>query len=565
MNVLSMKFSKLSLVSLASLLLFGCQPSVEADKDEPAVEKSVSYYGTLEPFASEAIYFAMTDRFVDGDPDNNYPDQGGEYNTYQNPLQGPDGKMAYVGYMGGDFRGVLNNAQYIKDMGFTSVWLTPIVDNPNEAFSGGEPIEFGGAFKDGGKTGYHGYWGTNFFKEDEHWVSKDLNYRDFATKLKSDYEIKLVLDVVANHGSPSFSMPNSDRDDFGKLYDKNGKLIADHQNLEPEQLDPDNPLHQFYNRKKDIMQLSDMNEENPAVLDYFVEAHSHWIEQGAAAVRIDTIKHMPNSFWKKWADRMREKHPGLYMFAESYSFDAEFISQHTQKENGGISVLDFPGREAMLKVFENTNSDYSELLSYLYLDEGPYANPYDLATFYDNHDMSRINTDESGFIDVHNWLFTSRGIPVIYYGSEIGFMAGTSEHQGNRNYFGQERVEIAKSHPIHNALKRIANVRKNSVALQRGLQVNLDFAGHSAAFYRVFEHNGENQTALVLLNKGDKSFDFAIEKYLSPGEWVEAFTGEKVAVSTKLERKVPPHGIAVYLLNDKNSNAELTATLKSLM
>lgn len=564
MKKVTIKLKKLSVIGLSSFVVFGCQPSVDNDEKSTLANDISSFYGTLEPFASEAIYFAMTDRFVDGDPSNNYPEQGGEFNTFRNPLEGPNGKKAYVGYMGGDFKGVLNNAQYIKDMGFTAIWLTPIVDNPNQAFSGGEPIEFGGAFKDGGKTGYHGYWGSNFFIEDEHWVSDDLKYQDLASQLQNDFGIKLVLDVVANHGSPAFSMPAS-QDDFGKLYDKSGKLVADHQNLEPENLDHDNPLHQFYNRKKDLMQLSDINENNPAVLDYFVDAHSQWIEQGAAAIRIDTIKHMPNSFWKKWADRMRAKHPGLYMFAESYSFDAEFIGKHTQPENGSISVLDFPGREAMLKVFENPASDYSELLSYLYLEEGPYANPYELTTFYDNHDMSRINTNENGFIDVHNWLFTSRGIPVIYYGSEIGFMAGTSEHQGNRNYFGQERVEIAKTHPIHNGLKRVANVRKNSIALQRGLQVNLEFSGHTAAFYRVYEYEGVHQTALVLLNKGDNSHDFVIEQYLSKGEWTEAFSGETIVVSDKLEHKVPPHGVAVYLLNERTSDSALITKLSNLM
>lgn len=552
------------------IALTACEPG-PSDKPESSdkQEQTKSFYGTLEPFASEAIYFAMTDRFVDGDPNNNYPEQGGaqgeQYNTWQNPLEGPGGKKAYVGYMGGDFQGVLNNAQYIKDMGFTAIWLTPIVDNPDEAFSGGEKIEFGGAFKDGGKTGYHGYWGVNFFIEDEHLVSDNLKYRDLTAKLKNDFQLKTILDVVANHGSPAFTMPQQARDKFGKLYDKKGQLIADHQNLEPEQLDQNNPLHQFYNTKKDIMQLSDFDENNPQVLNYFVDAYSQWIEQGAAGFRIDTIKHMPHHFWKKFADKIREKHPGYFMFAESYSFDANFIAEHTQTENGGISVLDFPGREAMLKVFEHSTGDYQELLSYLHLENGPYANPYELTTFYDNHDMSRINTDENGYIDVHNWLFTSRGIPVVYYGSEIGFMTGTSEHQGNRNYFGQERVEIAKTHPIRSALSRIANVRKNSVALQRGLQVNLELKGDQASFYRVYEHNGENQTALVLLNKADKSYEFLVEQYLSSGTWRDAISGETHSVDSQIKQLVPPHGFAVFILDEKNNNPEMLERLNQLM
>ena len=559
--------SKSAVAAICSIVLMACEPTNQQTQqlNEVKSKKQSSYYGTLEPFASEAIYFAMTDRFVDGDPSNNYPQQGGEYNSWQNPLTGPNGKKAYVGYMGGDFQGVLNNAQYIKDMGFTAIWLTPIVDNPDEAFSGGEKIEFGGAFKDGGKTGYHGYWGVNFFVEDEHLVSENLKYKDLTTKLKQDYQLKTILDIVANHGAPSFTLADGEQDKFGKLFDRQGKVIADHQNLEPEQLDHNNPLHQFYNTKKDIMQLSDFNENNPAVLNYFVDAYSHWIEQGAAAFRIDTIKHMPHHFWKKFSDKIRQKHPGYFMFAESYSFDANFIAQHTQPENGAISVLDFPGREAMLKVFENNNGDYKDLLSYLHLQNGPYRNPYELTTFYDNHDMSRINTDENGYIDIHNWLFTSRGIPVIYYGSEIGFMSGTSEHQGNRNYFGQERIDMAKTHPIKIALSRIANVRQKSIALQRGLQVNLDFNGDHAAFFRVYEHQGENQTALVLLNKGEQSHTFNIDKYLSSGEWRDLLTSEKFQVENKLSRLVPPHGVSVLVLDAATSNSAMLEKLEQLM
>lgn len=559
-------FSKSTVFVVSILSLLACEsPKQETESKADEVDSGNTYYGTLEPFASEAIYFAMTDRFVDGDPTNNHPEQGGEFNSWQKPLTGPSGKKAFVGYMGGDFQGVLNNAKYIKDMGFTAIWLTPIVDNPDAAFSGGEKIEFGGAFKDGGKTGYHGYWGVNFFVEDEHLVSEKLKYKDLTSQLKNEFQIKTILDIVANHGAPAFSMPDGEQDKYGKLYDRHGIVIADHQNLEPEKLEPSNPLHQFYNTKKDIMQLSDFNENNPAVLEYFVDAYSQWIEHGAAAFRIDTIKHMPHHFWKKFSDRIREENPGFFMFAESYSFDANFIAEHTQPENGGISVLDFPGREAMLKVFENKNGNYQDLLTYLHLQNGPYKNPYELTTFYDNHDMSRINTDENGYIDIHNWLFTSRGIPVIYYGSEIGFMSGTSEHQGNRNYLGQERIDLAKTHPIKIALSRIANLRKSSIALQKGLQVNLSFDGDQAAFYRVFENQGTNQTALVLLNKGDQSYTFEIDKYLSAGEWRDSLTGAKTQVTDKLSRLVSPHGVAVLFFDDATTNTAMIGQLEQLM
>ena len=551
------------------LILSSCQQKQVYDNHEnrAKVNKTKpSFYGTTLPFASEAVYFLMTDRFVDGDPTNNHINQGGDYPTFQRPLISKDGKKAYVGYMGGDFKGILENADYISDMGFTSIWLTPIVDQPDQAFAGGEPIEFGGAFKDGGKTGYHGYWGTNFFKVDEHLPSKDLTFKQLTHKLKNDYRLKTVLDVVLNHGSPAFSMP-IEQEKFGKIYDQKKKLIADHQNISPKDLDLSNPLHQFYNQKTEIVQLSDINENNPKVLDYFTSAYLHWIDQGADAFRIDTLKHLPHHFWKKFTDKIREEHPNFFMFGESYSFDANFLAEHTQIKNGDISVLDFVGRQSITEIFEDPNSNYKDIQSYLYLDKSPYKNPYELMTFYDNHDMNRMNATNNGFIDANNWLFTSRGIPVVYYGSEIAFMAGTSEHAGNRNYFGIENIISAKENPVFISLTKIANLRKNSIALQKGLQINLEFKGHTASFYRVYEHEGINQTALILLNKGDKSVTFNIKKYLSKGTWREGFTGQKIEIAADktLQAEVGAHQVKVYFLNQTNRNKKLLKRLSKLM
>ncbi|GGO63997.1 alpha-amylase family glycosyl hydrolase [Bowmanella pacifica] len=552
---------KPSFVAVAMLSLVGCATQPQENKAAPA-----QYVGTTHPFAAEAIYFLITDRFVDGDPSNNHEHQGGEHPTFNLPLIGEDGKTANVGYMGGDFRGVLNNAAFIRDMGFTAIWMTPIVDNPDEAFAGGEPISFGGAFKDGGKTGYHGYWGVNFFKVDEHYPSVGLEYADLTRSLREQFGLKTVLDVVTNHGSPSFSMP-TDQPKFGEIYGKDGRLLADHQNLTPAQLSADNPLHQFFHREEDILQLSNLNDENPAVLDYFVDAYRHWLTQGAAALRIDTIKHVPHHFWKQFSDRLRAQHPDLFMFGESYDYNANFIAQHTLAKNGGISVLDFPGQQAISKVFSASDSDFAELLAYLHLTHGPYANPYELTTFYDNHDMARMDASDNGFIDAHNWLFTSRGIPVVYMGSEMGYMRGTVEHQGNRNYYGQGNIDLAKQHPIHAQLQRIANVRKAVPALQRGLQLNLTFAGNQAAFYRVLQSDDEAQTALVLLNKGDSAAHMKVQRYMQPGVWREQLSGEvmQIGETDSLEDNIPAHGVRVWVREGVIEQQELRNALSELI
>ena len=559
-----MSFNRTTIaLTLAGLFCSACS-STSVPSSHSKQQNSNAIVGTSTPFASEAVYFVVTDRFVDGDPSNNHVDQGGEYPTWQLPLEGPEGKKAYVGYMGGDLQGILNNADYIKEMGFTAVWMTPVHDNPDYAFNGDEPITYGGAFKDGGKTGYHGYWATNFYKADEHLVSDNLSVSDYTAKMRQ-HGLKSVFDIVANHGTPSFTM-EKDLPGYGEIYDMDGNLVADHQNLAPEDLDPENnPLHSFFHNYPDLVKLSNLDDENPAVRDYLINSYLYWISQGADAFRIDTIRHVPHAFWREASDRIRAQNPDFFMFGEAFDYEANNIAQHTLPKNGGVSVLDFPMQKAMVNVFENPlESDFADLQKVLHLTHGPYSNPYELTTFYDNHDMARINATDEGFINAHNWLFTVRGIPVVYMGSEIGFMRGTAEHAGNRNYVGQERLDQAKTHPIQQALTKIANVRKNTVALQRGVQVNLELNGHRAAFYRVVDTKDAKQTALVLLNKGNVAESFDINDFMQSGEWKEQLSGQTQTVKQgdALTATVEPNGVQVWVREGKVSNSELLAQIK---
>lgn len=550
-----------------AVLLAACAHNPARDVPAATAAPMTEYYGTREPFAAHAVYFVLTDRFANGDPSNDHRDQGGDNPTFDLPVPGaPAGRSANVGYLGGDFRGLLDNAGYIADMGFGAVWLTPIVDNPDQAFTGGDPVAWEGSFTDQGKTGYHGYWGVNFFELDEHLPSAGLDFAGLTAGL-ADHGLVTVLDIVANHGSPSFTMP-ADQPGYGELYDEDGQLVADHQNLVPEDLDPaGNPLHAFFHAERDLAQLSNLDDTNPAVLDYFVSAYSKWIGQGAGAFRIDTIRHVPHAFWKQFTDRIRAEHPGFFMFGESFDYEAGKIAPHTWPENGAVSVLDFPLKERLDAVFGRQQRGFEHLADALHLVDGPYANPYELMTFYDNHDMPRMDASDEGFIDAHNWLFTARGIPVLYYGSEVGFERGHGEHAGNRNYFGQERIDAAPAHPIHQTLVPIARLRAATPALQRGLQLNVELEGDRAVFYRVLQDDGVAQIALVLLNKGDAPARFDVGEYLQAGRWKAAFAGTMIDVAQgrSLAAEVPAHGVEVFVLDAPVTDPELAAALQPLM
>jgi cyclomaltodextrin glucanotransferase len=549
-----------------ALLVAGCAHGGAVAAPAAAMPE---YYGTAEPFAGNAVYFVLTDRFVNGDPGNDQRDQGGPdpaRRTFDRRIPGPDGESDNIGYLGGDFKGVLDNAGYIRDLGFSAVWITPIVDQPDEAFTGGKPASWGSFWTDQGKTGYHGYWGVDFYRLDEHLPSAGLDFAGFTSAMHGQ-GMKVVLDIVGNHGSPAFTMP-VDQPRFGEIYGRDGKLVADHQNLPPPQLDPQhNRLHAFFHPTPEIAELSNFDDANPAVRDYLAGAYLQWLDQGADALRIDTIGWMPHAFWQDFAQRMRARRPGLFMFGENFNHDAATIAPHTWARNGGISVLDFPLKERLAEVFGRKGGGFERIAERLYLEEGPYQNPYELMTFYDNHDMPRLDASDEGFIDANNFLFTARGIPVLYYGSETGFMRGRAEHAGNRNYFGQERIDAAPRSPIHRQLRRIANLRAQSPALQRGLQVNVLMQGDRAAFYRVIQRGNERQIALVLLNKGNAPAAFEVKELLQAGRWHAALAGNDVEIAEggTLQASVPAHGVEVYLLDAPVVDARLRTALERAM
>jgi glycosidase len=181
--------------------------------------------------------------------------------------------------------------------------------------------------------------------------------------------------------------------------------------------------------------------------------------------------------------------------------------------------------------------------------------------------MARLDASDNGFIDANNWLFTARGIPAIYYGSETGFERGKAEHQGNRNYYGQQRIDAASKSPIYRQLKRIAQLRENTPALQRGLMLPIHFAGDQAAFYRVYQKGDVHQIALVLLNKGDATAQFDISDYLQAGRWKPALDGLPIDVAKggSLHANVAAHDVQVYLLDAMAERKDLVAELARLM
>src|SRR5690606_12515449 len=159
--------------------------------------------GTLEPFASHAVYFVVTDRFVNGDPGNDHRDQGGVNRSFDIPLPPCDGVAGNIGYLGVDFRGLAANLDYMRAMGFRAAWRPPLVDDPAEGFTGGAAPGCDSVLSDRGKSGYRGYWGVNYHRVDEHLPSPGMGFPGLARAMHGR-DMKLVLDIVGNHGSPAW-------------------------------------------------------------------------------------------------------------------------------------------------------------------------------------------------------------------------------------------------------------------------------------------------------------------------------------------------------------------------
>ncbi|MBP9535625.1 MAG: cyclomaltodextrin glucanotransferase, partial [Pseudoxanthomonas sp.] len=119
--------------------------------------------------------------------------------------------------------------------------------------------------------------------------------------------------------------------------------------------------------------------------------------------------------------------------------------------------------------------------------------------------------------------------------------------------------------PIHRDLQRIATLRRQSPALQRGLQLNLELQGERAAFYRVYQHGDTAQTALVLLNKGDAQASMQVSQFLQPGTWRDGFSGQALQVDQVLAAEVPAHGVRVFLFDGALTRTDLLARLAQAM
>jgi alpha-amylase len=323
----------------------------------------------------EAIYMVMTDRFRNGDPSNDLDSDPARADWWH----------------GGDLQGVIDELDYIRDLGMTAIWTTPFVEQT--------------------KGGYHGYWTLRPTQVDPHLGTAEK--LDELVQKAHARGLKVIFDVVLNHlgyDHPWLSLPQA-----ASLFHPQCPInFADQKSVEDCWL----------------AGLPDLNTENPAVLASALETWTYWVRRtGVDGLRIDAARHLPKDYIRQWTSAMKRSFPNLWIFGEIYSSGYRYQSGYLAA--GVDAVTDFQTYDS-IRIGLDPRGDLSQLAlpPVLAADLGT-GNENARAIFIDNHDVPRfIGRDapdaatKGRLAQALVYLYTVPGTPVLYYGTEIALPGG---------------------------------------------------------------------------------------------------------------------------------------------
>ena len=465
------------------------------------ISQPLTRAGRFQGFSTDdVLYLIMPDRFSDGDQTNNDPPQS----------RGLYDRSHKFRYHGGDFQGIINHLPYLKDLGVTAIWLTPWYDNVNHP----DEIEK----KEGGTTtGFHGYGAIDFYGVEEHFgtLSKLRELVDEAHK----QGIKIIQDQVANHtgpyhpwveDSPTPTWYNGTRENHLANVFQTWVL---HDPRAEERIRRETMEGWFLNF------LPDLNQMDEEVERYIIQNTLWWIGiTGLDGIRQDTWQYVPNSFWAKWNGAIKREYPHFRVVGEVKDGDAVHVSffqggrvRFDGVDSGLDTLLDFPLFYPIRNAFaEGKNLDeIPKTLSKDLL----YTNPEILVTLLGGHDdkrfMSEPGANLTGLKLAHTFLLTTRGIPQLYYGDEIG-MTGADEpttrqdfpggFPGDRRNAFTRSGRTAEEQDLFEHVRRMNRLHAELEPLRRGSLVNLHIAAQQYAYARVTR----SSSVIVVINNDNK-------------------------------------------------------------
>ena len=502
----------------------------EGLSSQPSVKVNIVDKLAHRDFRDETVYFMMTDRFCDGNTSNNnvwgdeyLPNGAADMYKYD---EDKTGVLSY--YHGGDFDGIIKNLDYLKEMGFTAIWITPVVKQPE-----GRRFNAGGTYA---ASSFHGYWAYDFDQIDPHLHSSGKasnGWADFDKLVDAMHAkgMKLMLDIVVNHGHPADSVKGS----TSKWADKWNKVIMDGKTWTYDKtvdplVDPSNPKTGFFSYAGTgntwLIDLIDFNGNGPAennAMPHLKNVYKKFIDHGVDAFRIDTVAYMSKTNWTDFTDEMYNyaKSKGndyFYMVGEAWTgdragsnnaMDIIYGGKHFNMLDLHNSSMDFPGW--LGNVFKGDRGFEDVNVQKIYGPLGDQSGIYDptyLGTFVDNHDVFRANgiLNEVQYKNNLNYIYLFRGVPIVQYGTEAMYswskvpVTTNKEDVCARWMLGDEGINYVKTNKptMYKHIKMLNAIRRDSEVLRKGKQTNIVFTGTKAVIKRVYN----SSTAYVGLSIG---------------------------------------------------------------
>jgi len=451
---------------------------------------------------ADVIYLITPDRYANGDPSNDSSLRLEEKSNRQNK----DGRH------GGDIQGIIDHLDYIAEMGFTQIWLNPVLENNQKKYS------------------YHGYSTTDYYNIDARFGNNAL-YKKLSVQAKRK-GIGIIKDIILNHiGSEHWWMmdlPSSDWiNNEGKFLQTSHNHLAVH--------DP-----HLVQSEKDaftdgwfVKSMPDLNQHNPFLATYLIQNSIWWIEYASlSGFRVDTYPYVEKMFLSDWSKRITKEYPNFSFVGEEWSSNPAMIAywqvgshRYDNYKSYIPNMMDFPLHEALVnsllnkETWETGIKDLYKVLANDYL----YGNPYDLVVFAGNHDMTRIFTQLNNDFDLYKmamtYIYTTRGIPQVYYGTEI-VMEGPADHGTLRADFpggwNNDKVNAFKGSGLKNEqkdaqsfTKKLLNWRKESLPVTQGKFIHFYPSGGVYIYFRKYE----DELVMVLLNNNNKTKNISTDRF----------------------------------------------------